>query len=241
MKDLLIEWAPVWAPFVAVVVPLLLLRRQINKEAKDDAKWRGGIDQFRKSTTKALENITTRVDQIYSGLPPRTVRRASPMQLTEFGEEIAERLGATAWAEGQAPGLVRDLLGMQDFEVDMFCEDYVSDKLDDSMKERVAQTAYEFGIKRPDVESVLHVVLRGALLKSILSASLLVEIEKGGDDIESRVYDKGDEGFITSLLENMRKDGFVEGRIVHVPTGRWKRFDLLEPGRNLLAKMRAPD
>ncbi len=53
---------------------------------------------------------------------------------------------------------------MEPFEIDEYCDAYVRNKLDDAWQRQVARCAFDFGIDRDGVLSVLRVVLRDALL-----------------------------------------------------------------------------
>ena len=93
------------------------------------------------------------------------VASGSPLQLTDFGEQISSKLEARNWAEILAPTLREEVEGKQPFEIDEFSNSYVEKKLDKDMRARVAGCAYEFGIEHAGVHSVLRVVLRDQLLR----------------------------------------------------------------------------
>ena len=92
------------------------------------------------------------------------------MQLTEFGQKIAAWLDAKDWAAQLAPDLVDEATGKQPFQIDEINDRYVQTQLSESLKERVAACAYEFGIDRDSVLSVLRVALRNELIRIIEKA-----------------------------------------------------------------------
>ena len=88
----------------------------------------------------------------------------SPLQLTEIGRTIAGEIGADAWAAELAPILTERAAAEPPYKVDPLCEDYVDRFLEQQMRDRVAEAAYEHGMERKDVLGILRVVLRNRLL-----------------------------------------------------------------------------
>jgi len=88
----------------------------------------------------------------------------SPLQLTEIGRTIANEIEADAWAAELAPILTERAATEPPYKVDALCEDYVDRFLEQQMRDRVAEAAYEHGMERRDVLAVLRVVLRNRLL-----------------------------------------------------------------------------
>lgn len=88
----------------------------------------------------------------------------SPLQLTEIGRTIAGEIGADAWAAELAPSLTERAAAEPPYKVDALCDDYVDRFLEQQMRDRVAEAAYEHGMECRDVLAVLRVVLRNRLL-----------------------------------------------------------------------------
>ena len=127
--------------------------------------------KFVKEIRDDIEKIRTNIAQIFERLPAKQpTAPGSPLKLTAFGREIAEKLQAEAWAETLSPTLRDRVANMQPFEIDAYAEDYSKRHLSDDMKTRVAACAYEFGTTQDGVKSVLRVVLRDALLRLIEQA-----------------------------------------------------------------------
>ena len=107
------------------------------------------------------------IKQIFLRLPPVPVVASSPLQLTDYGEKMADFMRAKPWVSDLAPSLRTEVAGKRAFEVDEFSRNYVQTRLEDDLKERVAACVYEFGVDRDNVLKVLQVVLREELLRHI--------------------------------------------------------------------------
>jgi len=127
--------------------------------------WVGQVNSDRKSLKEFMDEIRKDIKDILGRLPPpRPVQGSSPLSLTEFGERIADDIKARDWALSLARSLFDDVGAMEPFEIDEYCDAYVRNKLDDAWQRQVARCAFDFGIDRDGVLSVLRVVLRDALL-----------------------------------------------------------------------------
>ena len=135
--------------------------------------WHSRVNADLSTLKQFMDEIRGDIKDILRRLPPQPVTGESPLRLTDFGRELAADVGAEAWAERHAPTLRPRVAGLEPFEVDDLCAKYTHDSLDDDMSGAVARCAYEFGIERGAVLSVLRVVLRDALLqqRSTQSAS----------------------------------------------------------------------
>jgi len=146
------------------------------------AVWVTKVNEARKGWRDVATEIRKDIKQIFLRLPPpQTTGSGSPVQLTEFGEKVAAKLEALAWATERAPNLWHKVESLKPFEVDEYCESHVQNNLDTAMKERVAQSAYEFGINREQVLNVLRVVLREALFNLCPICGLGERYAKTGD------------------------------------------------------------
>lgn len=136
--------------------------------------WYSKIDRgekdFRKFVEKVgetFEEINSRIEDISRKLPSSTISRESPFQLTKQGEEVAEFVGAKAWAESTIATLsesnqVDAILEMEPFEIDGFSGDHAMSRVGKSPM--IARAAYQFGIAKIDVLAVMQIVLRDKLL-----------------------------------------------------------------------------
>ena len=123
-------------------------------------RWTNKIDSGVEQFTSFAGEIRADIKQIFLRLPPVPVAGRSPLELTEFGQGIAKALQVHQWATELAPTLVDEVADKRPFEVDQFSDTYVTSRLDEQWNERVAGTAYDFGIDRSGVLSVMRVVLR---------------------------------------------------------------------------------
>ena len=132
-----------------------------------------GANRFMEDTSKFMEEIRDEMRQIRSHINnvfvhlSQTVKRGSPVQLTEFGKEVAKSLQADEWASEVASSLAKKLEGKRPFEIDDYSRTYVVDELsnDAVWKTRIAGCAYEFGIEQAGVLAVMQVVLRDTVLR----------------------------------------------------------------------------
>ena len=143
---------------------------QVNSDRK-------GFRTFMAEIREDMAEIRSKFDKIMLRLPPRPVMGSSPLRLTDLGDEIADELNAYEWASTLASSLREDVHDMQPFEIDEFCHDYVEKSLSrhssghartarsEEMGRKVAICAFERGLDRASVRSVLRVVLRDELLK----------------------------------------------------------------------------
>ena len=137
------------------------------------SEWKGGVNSDRKSfsefikeTKGILEEIRNDIKQIFHKLDPPVAESKSPMQLTEYGEELSQKLNAQDWAERTAPTVLAKVSGKQPFEIHNFCKDFVQEF---SVKTHpdVFERSYESGITDENMKIVLAIVLRDELLKQI--------------------------------------------------------------------------
>ncbi len=127
--------------------------------------WLRDVHNAKEGWGAVVGEIRADIKNILLRLPPTPVpvESGSPLQLTDFGREMAKSMDASSWAEDLAPSLQGDLAGKRAFEVDEFSRKYVHEKM--RHDERVSKCMYEMGVDRDDALKVLHVVLRDELLR----------------------------------------------------------------------------
>ena len=128
------------------------------------SRWTGRVDTRLDNLEKAVKTVTKDIKKILRIWQPE-VAGASPLQLTDLGENMAKFMKAQDWAAGLASDLLPQVINKQEFEIDQFARDHVESKLDATMERQVAACAYEFGRKASGVRNVLRVVLRDELLR----------------------------------------------------------------------------
>lgn len=137
------------------------------------AYWVGCVNTdrstFKTTLNEFMEEIRADIKDIFSRLPPpQTAEGASPAQLTEFGRKVADGVNARAWAEQAAQSVLADddLLSLEPFQIEAFCDSYVEEqsRQEGIVQDKVQQAIYEFGIDRDRALPVLRIPLREALL-----------------------------------------------------------------------------
>ena len=128
--------------------------------------WKGKVDSDRASFKEFMNEVRDDIKEILGRLPSPTVTDASPLQLTDCGKSISERLGAADLAQGLAPLLQAQVEGKTPYEIQETCFDYVRHEYEppEDVETRVKTCAYDHGIKRGQVLDVLAVELRDKLL-----------------------------------------------------------------------------
>ena len=161
-----VEWGRVVLVVgVAVTGLVIWMSRWFGKQ---DA-WTKGIEkeiaEFKEDTKKALTEIREDIKKILRELPQHVIAGTSPLRLTDLGEEVSNCVGASAWTEQLAPGLVESVKGKSAYEVQEFCIDYMhACELSRAQDQSFKKCAYEHGIKLNQVLDVCAVELRDKLL-----------------------------------------------------------------------------
>ena len=142
------------------------LGRFLVAERDDAAGW---LDELRvREWTSAGLQLPTPVGATAPVPPVREpeplLAANSPLQLTNLGRDIAARIQGETWAADIAPSLKDRAAVLPPYKVDALSADYVEQCLELHMRDRVAEAAYEHGMERADVLSVLRVILRNRLL-----------------------------------------------------------------------------
>ena len=128
--------------------------------------WVAKIDPLPDQFSKLAQEIREDVKRILLRLSP-TTESNSPVRLNELGRKIADGLEVQRWAADLAPKLLAEVQGLREFEIDDFSYRYVHNQLDDKWSERIAASAYEHGVDRDGVRSVLWIVLRDELIRLV--------------------------------------------------------------------------
>lgn len=155
---------PSWWWAMVVLGPFGLLLIAFFGWAARRYEWRGAVNSEVGTLNELMTEIRQDIKGIFERLPPRPVASGNPVRLTEFGEKIAATFKAQEWAEPVADTYT-DLPNIPELMIDDLSRHYVEKELSDRAKIRVAEVAYEFGIKREDVLAVLQVVLRDEIMK----------------------------------------------------------------------------
>ena len=127
-----------------------------------------GLEKVNEHLYNLMEKINSNLINIFDRLPSATVSSASPAKLTELGEIISKEINAKDWARRIYSNLDMKMAYWEDHEIHEWCFEYVrnSNNLSPAMLLDIPKIAYEHGISRDDVTSVLAIVLRDLILAS---------------------------------------------------------------------------
>ena len=129
--------------------------------------WHSRVNADLSVLNKFMDEIRTDIKTILFRIPNPAIENASPRRLTKYGRDIAQCLGASAWAAREAPEYAQTWGALEASEVDAQCDKVVASELDADMIAGVRRCAYKFGIDQEIAQRVLQVVLRDAVLAII--------------------------------------------------------------------------
>ena len=130
-------------------------------------RWVGSVDSDRDKFRAFVIEVRDDIKEILGRLPPVPVAGGSPIQLTDLGRKISEKLQAREWAEKTAAMLGGRVKGKPPYEVQDICYDYVKNEFNPTEEQdaKIRMCAYENALDRDKVLDVLAVELRDVLLK----------------------------------------------------------------------------
>jgi len=131
--------------------------------------WVGSVNTRLSSFEAFRDTVYGKLDSIIAVLGPSAVTPGSPLKLTELGRSISERLDAETWAYNTTRDLhdrVAEAGFSETFEFHEMAEAFVKKEFepDAGFLRKMRDCAYEKGISLEQVQNVLIVVLRDALL-----------------------------------------------------------------------------
>ncbi len=154
---------------IATVGTLIGIGIWVGKLNADQAHLKSDATADRSTLKDFMNEIRGDIKKILRSLPPQTATGASPSQLTEFGERVAKGIDAIGWATHEAGSVLEDeeLVDLEPFEIEAFCEGYVQEesRKEGTIRDKVRRAIYDFGIDRDRALPVLRIPLREALLK----------------------------------------------------------------------------
>ena len=132
--------------------------------------WVGSIQTNQRSFKSFMDEIRADIKKLLErSSPPPPVHASSPVSLTESGEKISSGLSVRGWAADEAPRLVEEARGKQEFEIFELCVSHVTARLkvDEDLLKVVRAGAYEYGTEPEQIRKVYEVELRDEVLKLI--------------------------------------------------------------------------
>ena len=134
---------------------------------------RASFKEFIDKIEKKLDDLVRRVDEIGNDvagikgqIKPAATSGQSPVQLTDYGQEVSNKLKIRQWAEHEADRLTGTVKGKQEFEIFDACKEYVGNHFerDSDFNAFVRAGAYDIGREKEVVFEVCAVELRDAVL-----------------------------------------------------------------------------
>lgn len=152
---------PAWlAPSISIGTVIALILAALRA-----GEWKGRVDTKIEGFETAITDLTKEVRRVLGLLPSAVIEGASPLRLTELGQDISKELNASSWANRVADDIELQMRGKEPYEVQEFCFDYVSAlELDAEQQRRVNQSAYDHGLPEEQVRRVMALELRDSLL-----------------------------------------------------------------------------
>ena len=130
--------------------------------------WVGRVNSDRKIFREFIQTIEGKLEKILERLPPLLFQPGSPTRLTDFGQTIADAVGAGSTARRLADSLVTEAEGMSQYDVQQLCFTSLGNcTLTDDETENFKQCAFENGVSEADVRKVIAIVLRDLLLEKL--------------------------------------------------------------------------
>ena len=166
----LLYYVGVLAAVVAIGTLIFKLGKWVQSvnNTKDEVvpSFKRDLDRFMKEMRDERKEFREDIKKLLERLPATPVMGSSPLRLTELGQSMSESLDARAWAERTAQTMVEKVSGMEPYEVQEFCFDYMKSKFNptDEQEAGIKRCAYDEGLKEKQVRDVMGIELRDALL-----------------------------------------------------------------------------
>lgn len=135
--------------------------------------WRGRVDEHMTTVRDFMKEVRLDIKKLLGSHTPPTVVGTSPLRLTPLGQEISVALDVSSWAK-RAVGLLGDRArGKRPDEIQELCFEYIYDEFRPSaeLETAISVNAYDNGVNKEQVLSVLAVVLRDELIGAAESAT----------------------------------------------------------------------
>ncbi|MCY4007150.1 MAG: hypothetical protein OXE84_10085 [Rhodobacteraceae bacterium] len=155
-----------WWVIVGLVITLLTVVIKVSQWTGRVNERLTGLDERLQTVENLVRDIGTDIKKIFGVLPRAAVEGSSPVQLTEYGQQISVAVRASEWARQQAPCLVDRLRGKEEFEIFESCVNHVSERWEQDLEfaRAVRAGAYQIGTDTDTVLKVVHVELRDQVL-----------------------------------------------------------------------------
>ncbi len=125
------------------------------------------FDKFMKRVDDSLKPIDGKFTKIFDTLiKKQAIASDSPLQLTNFGNEISDTVGVEELARELAPELFDELASKDEYTIQERCSEYVRNEWQPSseIETVIRKTAFQEGIDRKVVLDVIAIVLRDRII-----------------------------------------------------------------------------
>ena len=158
----------VWiSAIVGIIAVIVALARLIFLFGQRKGKVDEAQSAFKTALNIYMEEIRADIKEILERMGPAKSTGGSPITLTDLGRKISERLDAGAIADSLVPKIRARVSGMQPYEVQKPCFDYIRGSEfapSDDVKALILQCAFDNGLNRDQVLDVIAIELRDRLL-----------------------------------------------------------------------------
>jgi hypothetical protein len=168
------DWIKTIAVIATVVLSAISLHIGVWRKFFRIGEWKGKVDadrsafkEFMKEVKDDIREINKNILRIFSQTSSGFIYGASPLRLTEQGQEVAKKLNATDWAEKTAEILKNEVADKEAYNIQEFCFVYASrdENYANNELKSILEYAYSNGVPKENVQSVFGIELRDKLLK----------------------------------------------------------------------------
>ena len=163
----IVAWVTAIGALITALVAVLSLRSEKRKQEANMSKWMGSVDADMSTFKEFMKEIQQKIDQIFLRLPPLVATKQSPLQLTDLGKEISDKLNALGLVSKFVDAVKDEVKGKEPYDIQEFSLTYVQDDTHYLDKERklIRRVAYEKGVTEEEFRSVIGLELRDKLLE----------------------------------------------------------------------------
>ena len=155
----------------AIILILIALGTIIFKIGK----WTGSVDNNIKIFKDFIKEVRDDIKEILNRIPAKSVASGSPIQLTDLGKRISEKIDAKNLAGEFSQELFNEVKDKSPYEIQEFCINYVKSKKSIWTSNQLLEfgnCAYENGIPLDQVFDVIAVELRDNLLELLKNQAM---------------------------------------------------------------------
>ncbi|WP_424946577.1 hypothetical protein [Candidatus Spongiihabitans sp.] len=179
--------------WVAVVIAVIGVVWKISTWTTTVDNRLSGVEKIIEGLTKNVEGLTKKVDEVYRVIVMRHGRAIekidSPVTLSEYGQELFEKIDAEKVVDAYADKLHGDTQGMNAYKVQeqcfLFCKEKLLDDLEAKDKDqfdKISQVAFDEDIDIEKITRVVGIALRDRVLQMEGKSHTEVDEHSPNDD-----------------------------------------------------------